>query len=562
MTVLTSNCVRIENSTLKDAMNIVDASGLVQWASSKHAEALGTYKGGAKAVFTWRPLFIGLALVAMTEQPMILRDVVRTLNALTGTQKRNAGVPEQVTERMVSRRWLTFIDLVDPSPYSNANRDLVEELTETEWDSLSAQRDASLRFVMDALLGASIPERYVDEGNYAVDATGVPSWAKQKSRHKNKDTSTDPDAAWRVHDSTRVPHGNEENKLRFGAKSWYGYWLHAFVRIPEMKVGKNGTVTMTDTPSFIERIDVTSAGTDMAVDAAKLLARMVAQKTNSSNGFAAGDIVMDRAYSLGYERFLEPARAFGFLPHFAMRADQLGVHGDVRGMLIVDGQPFSPRMPAALRNITPPKVPGSPKADIDAWQAEVAKRAPYAIKLRGSTTSGVFDLSCPAARDFGAMRCGNKPESLLLPATIPLAPPRNVGKPLPDICAKQRIRVNAEDLPLWQPHLHGSSQWWASMGRRSRVEGAFGNLKNDATQSLCRGRIRVRGLAKTALMAAFLCVASNMRTAKRFEAAVNQAPRIAPPTPRGPRARTRRIERVRAERVAAAQQAAAQAAAP
>ena len=79
----------------------------------------------------------------------------------------------------------------------------------------------------------------------------------------------------------------------------------------------------------------------------------------------------------------------------------------------------------------------------------MAAREPYAIKVRSIGADGAFHLSCPAARDFTAARCGRKPESVLLPATIPTFAPAQVPAP-PKICAQQKVRVEAEDLPLWQ----------------------------------------------------------------------------------------------------------------
>lgn len=521
---------------------------------------MGAYRGGAKAQFGWRPLLVGLALVALSEQPMFLRDVVRTLNALNPNQKRSIGCPRNVSERMVSRRWNALAHLVDASPTSERNRMVRERVTEGQWEEVAAWREAGLQHVLTALLAGSIPEDEVGSGSLAIDATGVPSWASQRKKHTNADTSTDPDAAWRVHDSTRVPYGNTANRRRFGAKAWYGYWMHSLVRIPEMRVRKTGAIEFSDTPLFIEALDITSAQADMAVAGAELLDRHThRQQQAAAQGRpvpAPGDIVMDRAYSQGYERFLEPARAAGYTPHFDLRADQRGLGGSVAGMVIVDGQPFSPAMPAALHDITPPRIPGATRADVAAWGAQVAAREPYAIKVRSIGADGAFHLSCPAARDFTAARCGRKPESVLLPATIPTFAPAQVAAP-PKICVQQKVRVEAEDLPLWQPYPYGSPEWWASMGRRARVEGAFGCMKDEATQDVSRGGFRVMGRAKTALMAVFLAAAVNIRLARKLRQAAT--PQGAPEQrrPRGPRARTRRLAAVREARAArAAEQAA------
>lgn len=555
MPAFTDKTIRVDSADLATAIKIVDRSKLDGWAEARFVEELGEYKGGRTAEFTFRHLLVGLCLVAMSGRPMHLRGLVRTLNALTGSQKRKLDLPASVTERMVSRRWNVLADLVDPSEFSERNRARKADMTGEEWEIESGKRDARLRFVLDELLAASIPADARNAGCYAIDATGVPSWSRQVKSWKDKEIATDPDAAWRVHDSTRVPNGGTESigagaRPKFGWKAWYGYWLHAVVRVPDMKVGKDGTISKGDVPSFIERIDVTSASTHMAEDAAVLVARMAA---SHDAHVAAGemvdppraDLVVDRAYSHGYEAFLEPVRALGFASHFDLRKEQLGRGLDVGGMLVIDGQPYSPAMPSYLHNIPRPRIPGATKTDISAWQALVDERAKYAIKLRGLSSRGDFDVSCPAARDFGAVRCPNKPESLLLPPKgrplLSVAAIIGAGSP-PEICAKQRLRIPAEQLPLWQPYQYGSEAWWASMSRRARVEGAFGQLKNEATQDLTRGAIRVMGLAKTALMCAFLAAASNLRLAARLSVCVPDEGPAKPVRKRGPRARTTRLQ--------------------
>ena len=79
-----------------------------------------------------------------------------------------------------------------------------------------------------------------------------------------------------------------------------------------------------------------------------------------------------------------------------------------------------------------------------------------------------------------------------------------------------------------------------------------------ATQNISRGRIRVMGRAKTALMAVFLAAAVNILLARKLHA-VTASPQGAPEQrrPCGPRARTRRLAAVREQRAAhAAEQAA------
>jgi hypothetical protein len=56
-----------------------------------------------------------------------------------------------------------------------------------------------------------------------------------------------------------------------------------------------------------------------------------------------------------------------------------------------------------------------------------------------------------------------------------------------------------------------SPNWIKAFNRRSRVEGWFGNLKNDNTEALGRGAFRVMGICKTSLMVAVFAAATNLR---------------------------------------------------
>jgi hypothetical protein len=56
-----------------------------------------------------------------------------------------------------------------------------------------------------------------------------------------------------------------------------------------------------------------------------------------------------------------------------------------------------------------------------------------------------------------------------------------------------------------------------SMNRRNRVEGYFGNLKDQARENIRRGTIRVMGLVKTGLLVATAAASLNLRLGKSFD---------------------------------------------
>jgi hypothetical protein len=182
----------------------------------------------------------------------------------------------------------------------------------------------------------------------------------------------------------------------------------------------------------------------------------------------------------------------------------------------------TPERPAPhLRNLTPPKV-GAPKAAITAYQEQVALRAPYALHaVGGRNDDGSWDFGCRAMSLLGALRCDLKPDSM---AKLP-TPRRPTTDPtvftprrLPKVCGQQKSRVQMDELPFWQPLPHGSVAWYDSFNRRNRIEGIFGNVKNDASQNVTRGRFRVMGMARVSLMTLFIVMAANLRLAQTFRA--------------------------------------------
>ena len=233
-------------------------------------------------------------------------------------------------------------------------------------------------------------------------------------------------------------------------------------------------------------------------------------------------MIADKAYTSEKDRaddWIWPSFVLGFDSVHDLTPAQLGHTATLAsGAIVLNGQPWSPRTPpeaiAALAK--PPRV-GADMATIAAYQETVAKYAVYALHaVGGRHDDGSFDFGCRAMALLGQLRCDLKDKSLDLdpakrPTTDPTVFTPRAGKP--KICGQQKTRVEATELPYWQKDLYGTAAWWKSWKRRNRVEGLFGNVKNDAAQNIRHGQIRVMGLAKVSLMALFLPMAANLRLA-------------------------------------------------
>jgi hypothetical protein len=250
-----------------------------------------------------------------------------------------------------------------------------------------------------------------------------------------------------------------------------------------------------------------------------------------------GDVLVDREFTLSNDGddFLNPVRAMGGEPVFALRENQIGPRGTVLGAIIIDGQPFSPSIPKSLQRIIPPTgkdtdVYRPDPTALAEYQAKIAARSVYALVPNGSRRpNGTMVFQCPGAAghhvcplqiSFGNLKAG----------TLPAAnPPKSV--PSGTVCSSRFRSFEMTELPLYQRDLYGSKKWFKSYSRRgTSIEPHFGALKDEARESFRRGNWRVRGIIKTGLMVAFALASTNRRHAHSFDRA--QAKRAASTTPK------------------------------
>jgi len=426
-----------------------------------------------------RTLFVGMKLAVDTSKTACLTDVHALLtDGLSPSTQRDLGVIDGRTGAVITvhqvRRLLSAIQAkLDPSPATAAG--LAPEELE--------QRAASLQEVLDLMLAATMPTTGDHTGGYAVDGTGTWSWAKGRKR---KDRSPDPDAAWGVktHKSGRT-------------EAYFGYELHAVVRIGP--TGADGS----DTPCLAERISVVPASTSPTRPVLDSLARMTA------DGHRIRDVVADRGYT--YKNDWAPGlHALGIDPVADLHANQYGPRGTHAGARIVAGTPHCPAMPAAFDTIhRPDRLVPTPA--LDTFTADIERREQWALRrVAGPDRDGKERYECPARA--GKLRCPLQPGSLALPLATPtvLTPPD--PDTAPTCCTQRTITVPGDvDAKARQRHYWGSPNWIKAFNRRSRVEGWFGNLKNDNTESLGRGAFRVMGICKTSIMVAVFAAATNLR---------------------------------------------------
>jgi hypothetical protein len=251
----------------------------------------------------------------------------------------------------------------------------------------------------------------------------------------------------------------------------------------------------------------------------------------------------DAAYSneeeIGWTR---AAWDLGFSPLTDVNSIDLGPKGDHQGALVVDDVLLCPATPPGLRHIARPN-PRKPdyERELPEYDRKVAQREDYAMVPHGNRdAAGYQRFMCPAAA--GRVSCPLKSESIGLPHTFPSVtqPPKHP----PACCTQGTITVPPTVSPkITQKLVYFTPEWRLTYRRRTAIERAFSDIKNDAHLNLRRGAIRVMGRTKISL---YLAVAWAVRNEFRLDSfAANDATHGARAVPL---ARRCRIHRARGSR--------------
>ena len=509
--------------------------------------------GGRKRTITLEAFLVAALCLPLMSRPLFIRDIARLLQGLDEPTKRRLGIGKgtRVTERMVSYLFNQLIATIDPSCYSEANARLfdpdhiksshgIDDDIDLDERDVADYANAMLDLKSDRLetfirtgLRATHPDDAPHAGDYAMDATFISSWENPKTsrrRTKWKTTSRgearkplkpwllkDPDARWW---SKKVA---GKGALAGKADSGLGYAITAITRVDEDNGPESDTTVI---PYLIEHLSVVGARGSLWREGAHALEQMVTHHEDEDTAVGVdhrqrGDLLADREYTR-VATWQAHAHTLGFTPHFNLAAEQLGHTKTLgSGALIIDGLPYSPGIPEALKSTAAPRIFAT-RQDRALAAKHYEKRAPYRLKAVGGGRSdtGSLKLSCPASTlAKHAVRCANKPASL--PGRtgrieIGTALPVITTEPKPAICAKSTVTVNFDDVPFWQPHIPFTAEHQWSINRRNHVESAYSRIKDEATQSLRRGNFRIFGRAKVTFTVVLTAMAANLLEVARW----------------------------------------------
>jgi hypothetical protein len=391
-------------------------------------------------------------------------------------------------------------------------------------------RRQTLRDINDRLIRATLPGR--PGASYALDESGIWAWAKGRKARQDPAVADDaggdplrplsacPDATWGL----KTGKDGQQD-------SYFGYSLHALVRIPDLCAGPS--FTDSDDPILVEAIDLTPASTDVVEVSLELLDRVRARNE-------VRDLASDRHYSYKEaSRWAHELWTRGIHPVLDLREDEHGFR-DYDGARIAASWPHCPATPNRLATIPRPG-PTATGANKAAFEEKIAERQTYAMRrVKSHVPDGVSRWECPARA--GKLGCalveGTVEVARQLELTVVARPPAEEEKPR---CCSQRtfmIRVDPADeadtprerdakkklakaMKHAQDEYWGDPRWTTSYARRTYVEGAFGNLKNPNTENVHRGLFRFNGLPLVTLAISAAVTASNLRQLRNWHDRTN-----------------------------------------
>lgn len=499
-------------SHLPAAERLVDSMSIGGVVAHEWVEALLLEQSGGpgrRRELTTRTLFIAFQLMVMDGE-FFLKDVPVLLDSLSPRNRERLGLPR--TGPTVTERQVGYL-------YGIINEVLRRNFTEDNVQDDERYREFDQLFNAIAIAGAhAVSESSL---SIAIDGSDIPTWGTSRDVYRpvmetgpdgalapvladghptysKVRVSSDPDGRWR--------RGNEVD----GKKAHFGYTITAAVSTRE----ENGS----DVPGAVVAArfrPVTFHDREMGLACVGEVATRRGQ---------LGDVLIDRGYTNSNhgKDFLNLVRAMGGEPVFDLNVRQVGSRPAVLGAVIIDGRPYSPSLPQRLHVIPQPrgKDEGTYKPSPEAlrrYQEQIAEREQWALVAHGSRRpNGVQVFMCPAVA--GKLTCPlQQPARGIRRGALPvLNAPAN---PQPgSVCMNRYSSFTMDELPLYQKHVYGSTEWKASYNRRgTSVEPYFGALKDEAGSGISRGRIRVTGIVKTGLLVAFAAAATNQRLARAFD---------------------------------------------
>ncbi|MDA8184368.1 MAG: hypothetical protein M0035_08105 [Actinomycetota bacterium] len=496
-------------------------------------------KGGRPRQLPVSTVLLAMAFAIDDGRPAHLAAGWRTLADLPAMTRRclgaaatRTGILADVTYRQFSHAWAQMMRAIDPAPVPSfkgvAKEDRAAHLDAVRRDVDEETANERLEEVLDALVEASVPERYKPKSHsLAVDWTDQETWSRPRARD-DPTPANDPTASW-GHAKRNAP----------GAKDhlFFGY----YAQVATMVADERGAAV----PELVRRIAFASPRSDPPAVMSTTLVRAY------EAGVPPGDVLADCGYSnRDPKTFAGALRRAGASLVMDLHPTDRGPRGTHGGAIISNGNLYCPRAPEQLLALGP-LARGATDEETRAHDEKTKELSHYKLGLVSSTDEdGTHRVMCPAA--MGKCRCALRPESMALGFERPevLSPPEHP----PTCCTQKTISVPVSiDTKRRQKHDYPSKAHRFSYNRRTGAERTFSWIKDPASGGVRRGWSRLFGRAPNALLYALVVVVRNVRLVVAAEDREREAARRAatglPPLTRR-RRRRRHLGSVQSEPVA------------
>ena len=254
-----------------------------------------------------------------------------------------------------------------------------------------------------------------------------------------------------------------------------------------------------DVPPVIVTARLVPAGSHRGDPAVEMVTEAKAQ------GLCNG-VIVDRGYTQSApERFHLPLQALGVPMFTRLKEHQRGENPGIGPARLIDGHLFAAAcLPADL--VAPPMPPlGATWEEKLAYMARFDQRAAYRYgRLKAPGTDGVTRWKHPVKN--GTLRSRRLPASMRRSRKAPLVE-------LPEDVDLSTLSAGADELPLYQPCLYGTTAWTIAEGRRQLAETANSFLHGaaGALTDIGRGYTRMLDSGRLQLFLTFTLVGYNRR---------------------------------------------------
>jgi hypothetical protein len=472
-----------------------------------------------------RPRLLGLEALLVVFQLNALHrhhqahlvQAARLLNALTDDQRGVLSItswdPAETYDR-VERLFVKLCQVLDSKEAGIDATDFANELARAaipkdQLTSRSVAVDGTDVETWGALRGASFTVELDGDATdtQLVDGERVSPPVKTKVKTAKvfgigpdgrKRYTADPDA--------RVGHRSSTGSRHAGP--YVGYELHLAVQTRDVRWTNHidKTTLGPEVPGVITTCNLVAAGShrgDAIVDA------LIASKKAVCD---INDVIWDPGYSLcqpGTTSY--PLTQAGIEQTLELVTHQRGVRPFAGDALLLDGQLYSPFLPADLRDLAaPPRF--ATGAYRRAYEEKFNRRARWRlVRHSAPDADGVTRWRCPFCA--GLLRSRRFPSTMRRSRQAPMVEmPEGVTE-----CCSGILSAPPAELPITQKIPFGTTAWRISMYRRQVVESANSALKG-AFADLSRGFFRVFGQTKVSVLLGFTLAAYNLDRIRSFRA--------------------------------------------